>query len=98
MYLKVDHFSLSTHLNYSTTQLTMEITKLQMDMHSSNSRLYYKLGIHTLGLVLRSGITITSPDPKADTKLQVTSGVHHGGTIKVIVVRLRSNKTNLTHN
>ncbi|KAJ5504770.1 hypothetical protein N7463_007644 [Penicillium fimorum] len=66
----------------------METTKLQMDMHKSNSRLYYKLGIHALGLVLRSGITITSPDPKADAKLQVASGVHHGGTIKVIVAGL----------
>ncbi|KAL4998608.1 hypothetical protein BDV10DRAFT_184993 [Aspergillus recurvatus] len=66
----------------------METTKLQMDMHKSNSWLYYKLSIHTLGLVLRSGITITSPDPKADAKLQVTSGVHHGGTIKVIVAGL----------
>jgi hypothetical protein len=77
----------------------MESTKLQMDMHKSNSWLYYKLSIHTLGLVLRSGITITSPDPKADAKLQVTSGVHHGGTLKVIVVRLPSNKLGdkLTH-
>ncbi|RHZ60716.1 sulfotransferase family protein [Aspergillus thermomutatus] len=66
----------------------METTKLQMDMHKSNSWLYYKLSIHTLGLVLRSGIAITSPDPKADARLQVTSGVHHGGTIKVIVAGL----------
>ncbi|KAL4737898.1 hypothetical protein BDV11DRAFT_171497 [Aspergillus similis] len=66
----------------------MKITELQMDMHKSNSWLYYKLGIQTLGLVLRSGITITKPDPKADAKLQVTSGVHHGGTIKVIVAGL----------
>ncbi|CBF82322.1 hypothetical protein AN9208.2 [Aspergillus nidulans FGSC A4] len=66
----------------------MKITDLQMDMHKSNSWLYYKLSIQTLGLVLRSGITITRPNPKADAKLQITSGVHHGGTIKVIVAGL----------
>ncbi|GIC94543.1 sulfotransferase family protein [Aspergillus udagawae] len=66
----------------------METTKMQMDMHKSNSWLYYKLSIHTLGLVLRSGLTITSPDPKADAKLQIKSGVHYGGTIKVIVAGL----------
>ncbi|KAG2420406.1 hypothetical protein HFD88_005207 [Aspergillus terreus] len=66
----------------------MDVTKLHMDMHKSKPWLYYQLSIHTLGLVLRSGVTITSPDPKADAKLQVTSGVHHGGTIKVIVAGL----------
>ncbi|KAL4888821.1 hypothetical protein BDV59DRAFT_196184 [Aspergillus ambiguus] len=66
----------------------METTKFQVDMLKPNSWLYYKLGIHTLGLVLRSGITITSPDPKADAKLQVASGVHNGGTIKIIVAGL----------
>lgn len=66
----------------------MESTALQMAMAKSDSSLYYKLGIHTLGLVLRSGITITNPDPKADAKLQVPSAVHYGGNMKVIVVRL----------
>ncbi|KAL4812447.1 hypothetical protein BDW67DRAFT_178682 [Aspergillus spinulosporus] len=66
----------------------MKITELQMDMHKSNSWLYYKLSLQTLGLMLRSGITITRPDPKADAKLRITSGVHHGGTIKVIVAGL----------
>ncbi|KAL5360641.1 hypothetical protein BJX96DRAFT_175494 [Aspergillus floccosus] len=66
----------------------MDATKLHMDMHKSKSWLYYQLSIQSLSLVLRSGITIASPDPKADAKLQVTSGVHHGGTIKVIVAGL----------
>ncbi|KGO64315.1 hypothetical protein PEX1_046640 [Penicillium expansum] len=66
----------------------METTNMQMDTEKSNSWLYYKLGIHTLALVLQSGITITTPDPKVDAKLQVTSGIHHGGTIKVIVAGL----------
>lgn len=87
MRVKVDHSALTTHLNYSIVHFTMDVTKLHMDMHKSKPWLYYQLSIHTLGLVLRSGVTITSPDPKADAKLQVTSGVHHGGTIKVIVVR-----------
>lgn len=97
MHVKVDHFSLTTRLNYPTSYLTMETTNMQMDTEKSNSWLYYKLGIHTLALVLQSGITITTPDPKVDAKLQVTSGIHHGGTIKVIVVRLPSNKIKPRH-
>jgi hypothetical protein len=68
-------------------ETAMELAKLHKDLHNAKPWLYYKLSIQTLGLVLRSGIAITSPDPKADLRLQVTGGVHHGGTIKVIVVR-----------
>lgn len=64
----------------------METPRLQMDIHKANSWLYCKLGIHTLGLVLRSGISITSPDPKADLYLQTPLHEHQDGTIKVIVV------------
>ncbi|KAF7715293.1 Uncharacterized protein PECH_007295 [Penicillium ucsense] len=66
----------------------METTKLQLDMHKTNSWLYCKLGIQTLGLVLRSGITIASPDPKADSRLQTPWDTPEKGTIKVIVAGL----------
>lgn len=73
-------------------QTAMQNTKMQMDLHRPNSLLYYKLSLHTLALVLKAGITISRPDPKADAKLQVSkSGVYPGGTIKVIVVSLSSN-------
>lgn len=66
----------------------MQSTRMQMDMelHKPSSWTHYKLGLNILALVLRSGIGITSPDPETDIKLHVSSGVHHEGTIKVIVV------------
>lgn len=56
-------------------------------MHRPNSWAYTELGIHTLALVLKSGLTIARPDPKIDAQLQVTpTGSYKGGSIKVIVV------------
>lgn len=60
---------------------------MQIELHKPNSWVLYKIGLESIALVLKAGITIASPDPKADAKLHVSpSGVHHGGTIKVIVV------------
>ncbi|KAK2768749.1 hypothetical protein FQN54_000605 [Arachnomyces sp. PD_36] len=65
----------------------MESTTIEMQL--PNSWVYYRLGINTLALVLKSGISIASPDPKIDADLHVLpSGVHHAGTIKVIVAGL----------
>lgn len=45
--------------------------------------------LKTLALVLKSSMSITRPDPKVDEGLHVSSsGVHHGSTIKVIVVSI----------
>lgn len=66
---------------------TMQSPRIQINMHRPNSWVYTELGIQTLALVLKSGITIARPDPKADAQLQVTpTGSFKGGSIKVIVV------------
>lgn len=65
----------------------MQSPRIQINMHRPNSWVYTELGIQTLALVLKSGITIARPDPKADAQLQVTpTGSFKGGSIKVIVV------------
>ncbi|KAI9932578.1 hypothetical protein ASPWEDRAFT_166230 [Aspergillus wentii DTO 134E9] len=68
----------------------MQSPRIQMNMHKPNSWLTNELSsLKTLALVLRAGISIASPNPKVDEKLHVSSdGVHHGGTIKVIVAGL----------
>lgn len=67
----------------------MQSPRIQINMHRPNSWVYSELGIQTLALVLRSGLTITRPNPKADAQLQVTpTGTYKGGSIKVIVVNL----------
>ena len=66
---------------------TMQSPQVQINMHRSSSWVHSDLGIRFLGLMLRSGISITRPDPKVDAQLHVSSsGMYHGGTIKVIVV------------
>lgn len=59
-------------------------------MHKPNSWVSQELStLKTLALVLKSSISIANPNPKVDEGLHVSpSGVHHGGTIKVIVVSL----------
>ena len=65
----------------------MKSPKLQINMHRSSSWVHSDLGIRFLALMLRSGISITRPDPKVDAQLHLSSsGMYHGGTIKVIVV------------
>ena len=65
----------------------MESTRMQMEMHEANPWPYYKLSLNALAVVLKCGITIASPDPKADTKLHVWPTLAHpGGTFKVIIV------------
>ncbi|KAJ9192625.1 hypothetical protein DTO021D3_2394 [Paecilomyces variotii] len=67
----------------------MQSPRVQIDIHKPNSWVYHKLSLNLLPLILKAGISITSPDPKADLRLRVSSaGVHHGGTIKVIVAGL----------
>lgn len=66
---------------------TMQSPQVQINMHRSSSWVHSDLGIRFLALMLRSGISITRPDPKVDAQLHLSSsGMYHGGTIKVIVV------------
>lgn len=80
-------FALCSHLRTIVQVATMQSPQVQINMHRSSSWVHSDLGIRFLGLMLRSGISITRPDPKVDAQLHVSSsGMYHGGTIKVIVV------------
>lgn len=73
----------------------MQSPRIQLDMHRPNSWVSHELTtLKTLGLVLKSSMSITRPDPKLDEGLHVSSsGVHHGGTIKVIVVSVHHSQS-----